>query len=71
MIQDVWFKRDLRVRDNEVLASATEQGPVLPLYIAEPDLWRQPDSSSRRHRHSAAKAGTFLNAMEAGGGHAD
>ena len=70
MIQDVWFKRDLRVRDNEGLASAVEQGPVLPLYFVEPDLWRQPDSSSR-HRHSAAKTGTFLNAMETGGGQAD
>ena len=47
MIQDVWFERDLRVRDNEALASAAEQGPVLPLYFAEPDLLCQQDSSSR------------------------
>ncbi|MGD9255144.1 MAG: FAD-binding domain-containing protein [Chromatiales bacterium] len=47
MIQVVWFKRDLRVHDNEALTRAAEQGPVLPLYIVEPDLWRQPDSSSR------------------------
>ena len=47
MIQLVWFKRDLRIEDNEVLSSAARHGPVLPLYIIEPDLWRQPDSSGR------------------------
>jgi deoxyribodipyrimidine photo-lyase len=47
MIQLVWFKRDLRIEDNEALSSAARRGPVLPLYIIEPDLWRQPDSSGR------------------------
>ena len=48
-IEIVWFKRDLRVFDHEPLfeASLTEY-PVLPLYIIEPDLWRQP-YMSRRH----------------------
>ena len=27
---------------------ATRQGPVLPLFIAEPDLWQQPDYSARQ-----------------------
>ena len=45
--QLVWFKRDLRVRDHEPLALAARHGPVLPLYIVEPDLWLQPDSSQR------------------------
>ena len=48
MIQIVWFKRDLRVEDHEALGSAAGHGPVLPLYIVEPDLWRQPDSSARQ-----------------------
>lgn len=44
----VWFKRDLRIEDNEALARAAKQGPILPLYIIEQDLWHQPDMS-RRH----------------------
>lgn len=47
MVQLVWFKRDLRTRDHEALARAAARGPVLPLYIVEPELWRQPDASGR------------------------
>jgi deoxyribodipyrimidine photo-lyase len=43
----IWFKRDLRVQDHRLLAAATLRGPVLPLYIVEPELWRQPDASGR------------------------
>ena len=50
MINIVWFKRDLRVSDHEPLSAAAQAGPVLPLYIVEPELWNQPDSS-RRHWH--------------------
>ena len=44
----VWFKRDLRVHDHAPLALAAAAGPVLPLYIVEPEYWRLPDVS-RRH----------------------
>lgn len=44
----VWFKRDLRIEDHRALALAAQRGPVLPLYIAEPDLWAQPDASARQ-----------------------
>ncbi len=47
MLQIVWFKRDLRVQDNEALSRAAEHGDVLPLYIVEPELWQQPDMSGR------------------------
>jgi deoxyribodipyrimidine photo-lyase len=43
----VWFKRDLRITDHEPLTLAAAQGPVLPLYIVEPALWRQPDTAGR------------------------
>ncbi|MFM7120922.1 MAG: deoxyribodipyrimidine photo-lyase, partial [Gammaproteobacteria bacterium] len=43
----VWFKRDLRLQDHAPLVAAAARGPVVALYIIEPDLWRQPDSSSR------------------------
>lgn len=45
----VWFKRDLRLTDHAPLAMAAASGePVLALYIVEPGLWQQPDSSSRQ-----------------------
>jgi deoxyribodipyrimidine photo-lyase len=44
----VWFKRDLRVADHAPLAEAAARGPVLPLYVAEPELWAQPDASARQ-----------------------
>ncbi|MEM7617542.1 MAG: deoxyribodipyrimidine photo-lyase [Pseudomonadota bacterium] len=54
-----WFKRDLRVEDNEALSAAliavndTESTDkpqlVLPLYIIEPELWQQPDMSERHY----------------------
>ena len=43
----VWFKRDLRIHDHRPLTEAAKRGPVLPLYVVEPDLWRQPDASAR------------------------
>jgi deoxyribodipyrimidine photo-lyase len=49
-VQILWFKRDLRLQDHAALAGAAENGPVLPLYIVEPDYWRLPDIS-RRHWH--------------------
>lgn len=49
-IHVVWFKRDLRITDHAPLFEAVRMGNVLPLYIIEPELWRQPDSS-RRHWH--------------------
>ena len=44
-----WFKRDLRIADHPALARAAHLGPVLPLYIVEPDLWAQPDAAGRHY----------------------
>ncbi len=51
-MQVVWFKRDLRLADHMPLteasaAAARDGGALLPLYIAEPELWAQPSSSGR------------------------
>jgi deoxyribodipyrimidine photo-lyase len=43
----VWFKRDLRTRDHQPLVAAAERGPVMPLYIVEPDLWQLPDMAAQ------------------------
>lgn len=49
-LQVVWFKRDLRVEDHLPLLEASRRGVVLPLYIVEPELWLQPDTSLRQWR---------------------
>ncbi|WP_230969191.1 FAD-binding domain-containing protein [Nitrogeniibacter aestuarii] len=49
-IQIVWFKRDLRTHDHMPLVEAARAGSVLPLYIVEPGLWQQPESSLRQWR---------------------
>jgi deoxyribodipyrimidine photo-lyase len=41
--QVVWFKRDLRVADHRPLVEAARRGPVLPLYIVEPEVIHAPD----------------------------
>lgn len=44
----VWFKRDLRSEDHPALALAARLGRVLPVYVAEPEYWRLPDTSARQ-----------------------
>lgn len=39
----VWFKRDLRLRDHAPLREAARRGPVLPLYLLEPEIHRSAD----------------------------
>lgn len=44
----LWFKRDLRLYDHAPLHAAAHQGsPIIPLYVFEPDLYKNPDSSKR------------------------
>lgn len=43
----VWFKRDLRVSDHSPLVAAARRGPVLCLYIYEPEIMAAEDFSSR------------------------
>jgi deoxyribodipyrimidine photo-lyase len=45
-VQVVWFKRDLRTRDHAPLCAAAAAGPVLPLYICEPEMWKLPDADA-------------------------
>ena len=49
MVYVVWFKKDLRWHDHAPLANAamwaslTDGDSVLPLWVYEPAMWRQPD----------------------------
>lgn len=45
----VWFKRDLRLHDHAPLWAASQEGPLLCLYIIEPALWQQPDAASQHY----------------------
>ncbi|MEM7664021.1 MAG: deoxyribodipyrimidine photo-lyase [Pseudomonadota bacterium] len=47
-LQIVWFKRDLRIEDHRPLVLAARCGPVLPLFVAEPELWQRPDMAGRQ-----------------------
>jgi deoxyribodipyrimidine photo-lyase len=64
-LQIVWFKRDLRVADHAPLAAAAEAGPVLPLYVAEPELWALPVASARQWRFVAAALAALREALAA------
>lgn len=52
-LQVVWFKRDLRTVDHRPLFEAAAAGPVLPLYVVEPELWAEPDASARQWAFAA------------------
>ncbi|MEO0511037.1 MAG: deoxyribodipyrimidine photo-lyase [Verrucomicrobiota bacterium] len=41
--QCVWFKRDLRILDHVPLVRAAEHGPVLAIYMIEPEVTGAPD----------------------------
>lgn len=42
-VQLVWFKKDLRVSDHQPLATAAKNGPVVCLFIHEPEWWAAPE----------------------------
>ena len=46
-LQIVWFKRDLRVYDHGPLLDAAAEGPVVGLYMLEPDVLGAPESHPR------------------------
>jgi deoxyribodipyrimidine photo-lyase len=39
MTSIMWFRRDLRLRDNPALRAAADNGPVLGLFVLDPALW--------------------------------
>ncbi|WP_160847390.1 FAD-binding domain-containing protein [Pontibacillus yanchengensis] len=48
MLQVVWFRRDIRLHDHQPLVEALRFGePILPIYIADPSLWKDSELSVR------------------------
>ena len=45
-----WFKRDLRIMDNVPLLNSINSGyKVIPLFVLEPELWKQKELSLRQY----------------------
>ena len=59
----VWLKRDLRVHDHPALVLATGLGPVLPVYVVEPELWSQADASARQWEFVAESLADLREAL--------
>ena len=47
-INILWFKKDLRIYDNEALYEAIKDCDILPIYIIEVDIWSQNTHSDRQ-----------------------
>jgi deoxyribodipyrimidine photo-lyase len=55
----VWFRQDLRTRDNPALAAAAARGPVLPIFILDdgaPSAGRPLGGASRWWLHHSLAA---------------
>ena len=44
----LWFRKDLRIEDNEALYEASKKFKILPIYIVDKDLWAQNSYSNRQ-----------------------
>jgi deoxyribodipyrimidine photo-lyase len=52
----MWFRRDLRTRDNPALLEACAEGEVLPLFVLDPALWGPSGPSRRSHLVASLRA---------------
>ncbi|MEM6289646.1 MAG: deoxyribodipyrimidine photo-lyase [Myxococcota bacterium] len=66
--QLVWFKRDLRLDDHVPLHQALARGPVLGLYIFEPEVLRAPESDPCHWAFVLQSLAELRDAFEARGG---
>ncbi|NBU78264.1 MAG: deoxyribodipyrimidine photo-lyase/cryptochrome family protein [Sphingomonadaceae bacterium] len=67
-LQVLWFKRDLRLADHAALCAAAAAGPVLPLFIVEPEYWALPDTSYRQWEFWRGCVADLAEAIRAQGG---
>ncbi len=61
-VQLVWFKKDLRLSDHAPLTEAARRGPVLPLYIYEPEQLNHPEFTG----HHLSYLNDCLRELDAG-----
>jgi len=67
-VQIVWFKRDFRLADHEPLTAAAQTGPVLPLFVYEPELWGLPERSGRQDQFMRGALRSLKDEIERRGG---
>lgn len=63
-INILWFKRDLRVKDNEALIESLKDRDILPIYIVEKELWRQKTHSERQWQFCKESLIDLRNSLE-------
>ncbi|EDX85703.1 FAD binding domain of DNA photolyase protein [Synechococcus sp. PCC 7335] len=64
----MWFKKDFRLFDHRCLTFAAQKGPVLPLYVVEPDYWALEDTSYRQYLFLKGCVEETIEALEELGG---
>ncbi len=69
MLQVVWFKRDLRIYDNEALSRACAAGPVVCIYVLEPEYWSLKDTSDRQWQFIRESLDDLSAQLRSIGGH--
>jgi deoxyribodipyrimidine photo-lyase len=67
-VELVWLKRDLRLRDHAPLAEAAARGPVLCLYVYEPELMAHPTTHAAHLDFINASLAELDAALRARGG---
>lgn len=56
MVTIYWLRNDLRLSDNPALSYAVEQGKIIPIYIHDEQLHRQPGAASKRWLYDSLQA---------------
>jgi len=67
-VQVIWFKRDLRIADNECLVRAAANGSVLPILVVEPQYWSLCDTSWRQFKLLQKAANSLQDQLSEIGG---
>ncbi len=62
-INILWFKKDLRIYDNEALCEAIKDNDILPIYIIELDIWSQNTHSYRQWKFCEESLIDLRNAL--------
>jgi deoxyribodipyrimidine photo-lyase len=68
-VQLLWYKRDLRIADHAPLAGAAAAGPVVGVYVHEPEQQHAADRDLRHELALRDALDELRTALEARGGH--
>ncbi len=67
-LQLLWYKRDLRIADHAPLAAAMAAGPVVGLYVHEPEQQQAPDRDCRHELALRDALDELRHALQSRGG---